>query len=726
MPKLAHLKITDSALLIKRLRDVMASDGTSQQHLQHVLSLIEEGKEIELCALYIRKNNHRFEFFLGAGKNVENLEGACFAVGEGLVGYIASTGLPLFLSTPEHNGSLMGLPLIKKARVIGVLTLHRKSQQFTSESDIDLYETCATFLAELVEGCTHDSSATLDPGYFSDRLFGKKIIGGFALGHAVLHHPEIEVENVVSSSPEKELKRLEKAIKKLSITYATKQNETHSDLINTYRFLLKDKRWVNQIKEGIKEGLTTEAALYHVKQATQLRFQNIHHPDFKEKGVEFANVANELYYILSGLKKPSQRNIPKDSILIAKSMAIAELLDYNRAHLKGLILEEASPNSHLAIVAKSLDLPVISRIKGLFERLQEGDPLILDAEHGLVLIKPTDTTKNRYREQLVLSSSTETFKGPAVTLDGTHIPVKINAGFEADLINLKGQGIEGVGLYRSEIPFMMHANFPSVDEQQALYTRIFNQIDHLPICFRTLDLGADKFTPYFQQNIQETNPAMGWRSTRISLDKPLLLRQQLRALLSAGSGRSFSVMFPMVTEVDELMQIKSILNTELEQIDSPPPKSLKLGVMLEVPSLTFQLDQLLPQVDFISLGTNDLFQFLYASDRNSDHLDNRYDPLSPGFLKCIKHIIDAVHRQGKKISACGEMVSNPLDALTLIALGIHELSVAKSSATTIKKAIANVNLATFSPFVHSLLDRPLKTLREKIRHYTQDHAILIS
>lgn len=726
MTTLAHLKITDLALLIKRLRDVMASDGSAQQLLHHVITLMEEGTDAELCALYLHKNNNTLEFYAGAGKDVAALEGACFSLGEGLVGYIASTGLPLFLSMPEQKGSIIGLPLIKKAKVIGVLTLQRKRQQFTSENDIDLFETCATFLAELVDSFTHECTFSLEPEYISDRLIGKKIIGGVALGQAILHHPEIEVEHVVSSSPLDELKRLEKAIKKLSASYTKKQNDQHRDLVNTYRFVLKDKRWVSQIKEGIKEGLTAEAALYHVKQATQLRFQNIHHPDFQEKGVEFANVANELYYLLSGQEKPSKRDIPKASILVAKSMAMAELLDYDRTRVKGLVLEEASPNSHIAILAKSLDLPVIARVKGLFDRLQEGDHLILDAEHGMVLIKPSETTKNRYHEQLISQNSSEAFKGPAVTLDGHHVPVRINAGFEADLIDLKRAGIEGVGLYRSEIPFMMHAHFPSVQEQERLYSRIFNQMDHLPICFRTLDLGADKFTPYFQQNKEDTNPAMGWRSTRISLDKPLLLRQQLRALLTAGSGRSFSIMFPMVTEVDEFIKIKSILSTELKTLICPPPKILKLGVMLEVPSLAFQLDQLLPLIDFVSLGTNDLFQFLFASDRNSDALDNRYDVLSPAFLKCIKHIIDNVNNHGKKISACGEMVSNPLDALVLIALGIHELSVAKSSASKIKRAISQVNLESFSPFVISLLDRPLKTLREKIRHYTQDHAILIS
>jgi phosphotransferase system enzyme I (PtsP) len=461
--------------------------------------------------------------------------------------------------------------------------------------------------------------------------------------------------------------------------------------------------------------------------------KQISDPYIRERLTDLEDLANRLQHHLSAdivLAPPAA--LPEDVVLIARSMGPAELLDYDRSRLRALVLEEGSPTAHVAVVARALDIPVVGRVKGALDNIETGDVIAVDGDNAQVMIRPGEDVEQSI--QLSLSERRhrraryQALKDlPATTLDGVTVALHMNAGLLLDLPELAATGADGIGLFRTELPFMVRNDFPSVEDQADLYRRILDQAGRRPVVFRTLDIGGDKLLPYLPEMAEE-NPAMGWRAIRIALDRPAMLRQQLRALIAAAQGRPVAVLFPMVAEIAEFDAAKRILAIELARAAErgvAVPKHLAVGAMLEVPALIWQLKALCGRADFISVGSNDLMQFLFAKDRGNPRLADRYDVLSPPALSCLAEIARITGAAGVPLSVCGEMAGGTLEAMTLIGLGFRSLSMSPSSIGPVKAMTRSLRIGPLRHYLAALTQQSDHSLREKLREFARDHAVAL-
>ncbi len=390
------------------------------------------------------------------------------------------------------------------------------------------------------------------------------------------------------------------------------------------------------------------------------------------------------------------------------------------------------PTAHVVIVARALDIPVVGRCKDVLDRVEPLDLVIVDGDNGQVFLRPSDDIRDIFSKAISQRDERRAQYAllrdlPAETVDGVRVHLMMNAGLLLDMQHLDETGAEGIGLYRTELPFMARPALPDVEAQESLYRKIMDQAKGQPVVFRTLDVGGDKVLPYWNAPPEE-NPALGWRSIRITLDRPAVLRQQLRALLGAASGRDLTVMFPMIAEVDEFVRARAILELEKERMVTNGrdlPTSIRVGTMLEVPALAFQLDSLLPLVDFISVGSNDLAQFLFAVDRGNPMVAERYDTLSPGFLKFLRQVSRECEAAGVSLSVCGEMAGRPLEALALLAVGIRTLSMTSPSLGPVKTMIRSANVAAVTEYLNVLLNLPAPSLRDRLKSFAVDHGMIV-
>jgi phosphotransferase system enzyme I (PtsP) len=448
---------------------------------------------------------------------------------------------------------------------------------------------------------------------------------------------------------------------------------------------------------------------------------------------DFDDLANRLLRHLAGRGVTSaQESLPSDAILFARSMGPAELLDYDRSKLKGLVLEEGSPTSHVAIVARALDIPLVGRVASVIEQVEPGDWVIADGDTADIHVRPTHEVREAYRHKLALRAQRQaTFAAqrlqPAVTVDGQRVRLMMNAGLKSDLPHLAETGAEGIGLFRTELQFMISSEMPRLADLVGLYGAVLDAADDDRVVFRTLDLGGDKVLPYVKSPAEE-NPAMGWRAIRVTLDRPALLRYQIRALLKAANGRDLDLMFPMVAEVDEFRQARLLVDREMDRqarIGDVPPRKVRVGTMLEVPALAFQLPSLLSHTDFISVGSNDLAQFLFASDRGNPRLGHRYDVLSPPMLNCLKLISDQARGRGVPVTVCGEMAGRPVEAMALIGLGFRSLSMAPASIGPVKQMLLALDSSRIEALMAELLRGTAHSLREQLRQFAINERVPI-
>jgi phosphotransferase system enzyme I (PtsP) len=567
------------------------------------------------------------------------------------------------------------------------------------------------------------------------RLEGLHVHDGLAVGTAVLHRPRIEVRRLVAEDPQIELARLEAAVgglqRQLDELFAAAELARagdHQGVLEAYRMFAEDRGWNARLKEAIRSGLTAEAAVQKVQNDTRARLSQVVDPYLRERLMDLDDLHNRLIQHLTG--DIGRRELPDDAILIARAMGPAELLDYDRAKLKALVLEEASATAHVAILARALDLPTVARVQEIRDQVEPGDRVIVDGTHGVVYLRPGDDVVDTISTLMAATRAAEVrHEGlrdlPAVSLDGVRVSLNLNAGLLADLAHLDRTGADGIGLYRTEIGFMVRSRYPTVAEQTAMYQQALAVAGDRQVVFRTLDAGGDKRLPYLPYD-EDENPAMGWRAIRMTLDRPAMLRQQLRALLAAAAGRGLNVLLPMVAEVDELVRAREVLEIELDRFwraGLPGPSALKVGVMVEVPALLHQLPALLPRVDFLSVGSNDLLQFLFAADRGSPRLASRYDPLSPPALAMLSGLSRAARAAGVPITLCGEMAGRPLEAMALIGLGFSSLSMTAGALPSVKAMIRSLEVAPLSSYLSRLVEAPDRSVREKLRAYACDHGI---
>jgi len=505
----------------------------------------------------------------------------------------------------------------------------------------------------------------------------------------------------------------------------------HVDILRTYRMFAEDKGWIRRIVEKIESGLTAEGAVVRVQDETRARMKKVDDPYLRERLLDLEDLAFRLLQHLSGASGPGGgSDLPDETVLFARNMGPADLLDYDRSKLKALILEEGSSTSHVAIVARALDIPVVARVKNVLDRVEPMDPILVDGSNAVCFVRPGEDVRNAFQSSMRLyeEKRAQYFAArdlPAVTTDGVEVTLLMNAGLLIDMPHLQESGAAGIGLYRTELPFMVRSDFPDTATQAELYGSILDQADGRPVTFRTLDIGGDKILPYFNDGAEE-NPAMGWRAVRIAIDRPGILRIQLRAMLQASRGRPLRIMFPMIATVDEFLKARAILAKELARAEARGdvlPERLSVGLMLEVPSLLFQLQELAGKADFISIGSNDLFQFLFASDRSNPRLDGRYDTLSAPALNAIDRIVQRCQSADIELSVCGEMAGHPLDALALVGLGIRQLSMSPGSIGAVRDAIRGANAGALADFTQTLLHRNDPSLRSAVGAFARDHSI---
>jgi phosphotransferase system enzyme I (PtsP) len=429
---------------------------------------------------------------------------------------------------------------------------------------------------------------------------------------------------------------------------------------------------------------------------------------------------------------PARDQLPENAVLVARFMGPAALLDYDRRRLRGLVLEEGGPNSHVAIVARALGIAAVGQIENATGVVEPGEPIIVDGTTGEIHVRPAADIESAYAERVRLRARRqEQYRAlrdkPCVSRDGQKISLMINAGLMVDLPHIAETGAAGIGLFRTELQFMVAASLPRVNEQLSLYRAVLDAAAGRPVTFRTLDIGGDKVLPYMQ-TFEEENPALGWRAIRLGLDRPGLMRSQLRALLKASGGRALKLMFPMIAEVAEFDQAKALVEIELTHLrrhGHTLPERVEVGAMVEVPSLLYQLDELLARVDFLSVGSNDLIQFLYAIDRGNSRVADRFDPISAPALRAFRSIAERGHAHKKPVTLCGELASKPIGALALASIGYRSLSLTPSAMGPVKALLLDLDVGKAEALLRPMIDSPSGSvsIREKLETFAMAEGL---
>ncbi|MCP3730486.1 phosphoenolpyruvate--protein phosphotransferase [Sphingomonas sp. MG17] len=745
--------------ILTRLHDVMASRSAAQAKLNAVVNIIGEALDSEVCSIYLLREGV-LELFATRGLAQEAVHVTKLALGEGLTGMIAknvetlnldeAAAHPDFAYRPETGEeafhSFAGVPIIRKERAVGVLAVQHAESRRYEEVEIEALQTVAMVLSELISNAglvdeAGGGGSTRPQSTATARVPGFKLVEGMAAGAAVFHQPRITIEHTVAEDTEAERHRVYAAFDKMreQIDRMTSQAEfgvggEHEEILETYKMFAYDEGWGRRINEAIDSGLTAEAAIERVQQRTRMRMREIDDPLLRDRMHDLEDLSNRLLRIVSGqLGTAAQMGLRQDSILIARNLGPAELLEYDRRRLKGVVLEEGSLTAHVTIVARAMGVPVLGRVKDIRRQIAEGDRLLVDGTEGTLVIRPTLAMEEAFDAKLLVTQKRRAafaaLKGEVpITKDGHRVTVMVNAGLRDDVAALDLTGADGIGLFRTEFQFLISATLPQREAQRRLYKDVLDAAGDRPVVFRTVDIGGDKALPYLDhdENGEEENPAMGWRALRLALDRDGLMKVQARALLEAAAGRTLSVMFPMVSEPWEFDQARALFETQrawLEARGHKLPLQVRYGAMLEVPALAEVLDILLPNLDFLSIGTNDLTQFLFAADRAHPKLAVRYDWLSPSILRFLHRVTSQTHAAGIPVAVCGEMGGRPLEAMALIGLGIERLSITPAAVGPIKAMVRSLDRASLTGTMTQLLAQPPRDMRAALQDWAETNGV---
>ncbi len=729
--------------LLRQIREALAGGGPAQLRLDMVVRIIARSMVAEVCSLYMRRAADEMELFATEGLDPAAVHVTRMKQGEGLVGEIMKLGRPLNLAdAPEHPAfsyrpetgedpyhAFLGVPLLRGGRAIGVLVVQNRTARNYTEDEVEDLQIVAMVLAEMVaagELVGAELKGVEIAPHRPERLKGSKFGDGLAYGVAVLHEPPVAPSQLLSDDVAAEEVRLKTAVDSLQAQIDSMLEgqaglvDASFEVLDTYRMFAHDRGWNRSLEDAVRNGLTAEAAVERVRSEHRARLGQARDPYLRERLHDLEDLNDRLLRHLSGDGHVA-RELPENAILIARNLGPADLLEYDRTKLRGLLLEEGTAASHAAIVARALDIPCVGRLPGLRDRVSEGDMVIVDAETGEAYLRPrTDVVKAiqaridvRRQRRAEFAKLRDT---PAFTRDGAKITLLMNAGLDVDLDILGETGAEGIGLFRTEFQFMVAEEMPRFNAQTALYGRVMDAAGDLPVTFRTLDLGGDKVLPYMEAE-REDNPALGWRAIRMGLDRPALLRLQLRALIAAAGGRPLRIMFPLVANVDEFRAARALVDIEVawaERRGRKAPSRLDVGAMIEAPSLIWHLDALLPMTDFVSVGTNDMMQYLFAADRGNPRVAERYDPLSPPALRALEQIQRACAETGTPVSVCGEMAGRPLEAFALVALGFNRLSMPPAGVGPVKQMVLSCDREAARRGVSALIKSAAGSIRNEI------------
>ena len=744
-------------VLLKRLRELMAEPLEPQERLDRIVRQIASNMVAEVCSVYVLRADGVLELYATEGLNKEAVHLSQLKMGQGLVGTIAASAQPLNLSDAQSHPayrylpetgeeiyhSFLGVPILRTGRSLGVLVVQNKASRTYREEELEALETTAMVLAEMI--ATGELKKITKPGLELDLTRSVTIDGdsyneGIGLGYVVLHEPRIVVTNLLNEDADKEIGRLAEALGSLRISIDdmlsrrdVSMEGEHREVLETYRMFAHDQGWVRKLEEAVRNGLTAEAAVEKVQSDTKARMMRLTDPYLRERMHDFEDLANRLLRQLIGhAGRTSAEGFPNDAVIFARAMGAAELLDYPRANIRGLVLEEGAVTSHVVIVARAMGIPVVGQAVGIVALAENGDSVIIDGDGGHVHLRPMADHQRSYEEKVRFRARRqEQFRAlravEPVTKDGQRISLLMNAGLLVDLPQLAESGAEGIGLFRTELQFMIASTMPKADEQEAFYRNVMKQAGGRVVTFRTLDIGGDKVVPYFRAH-EEENPALGWRAIRLSLDRPGLLRTQLRAMLKAAADSELKMMVPMVTEVSEIRAVRELLQKEVQHLSRfghGLPRKLQFGAMLEVPALLWQLDELMAEVDFVSVGSNDLFQFSMAVDRGNARVSDRFYPLERPFLRILRDIVRAGQRNNTPVTLCGELAGKTISAMALLGLGFRSVSMSPASIGPVKAMLLGLDLKALSDVMEAALDdkQPKSSMREILAHFAESHNI---
>jgi len=744
-------------VLLKRLRELMAEPLEPQERLDQIVRQIAQNMVAEVCSVYVLRSDGVLELYATEGLNPSAVHLAQLKMGQGLVGTIAASARPLNLSDAQSHPaftylpetgeeiyhSFLGVPILRTGRALGVLVVQNKASRTYREDEVEALETTAMVIAEMV--ATGELKKLTRPGLELDlsrpvAIEGASFGEGIGLGYVVLHEPRIVVTNLLNEDSEHELGRLAEALGSLRISIDdmlsrrdVSMEGEHREVLETYRMFAHDRGWVRKLEEAIRNGLTAEAAVERVQSETKARMIRLTDPYLRERMHDFDDLANRLLRQLTGYgAKLSASSFPNDAIVVARAMGAAELLDYPRQNVRGLVLEDGAVTSHVVIVARAMGIPVVGQAAGAVALAENGDPIIIDGDDAKVHLRPMPDLQRSYEEKVRFRARRqEQYRAlravEPVTKDGRAINLQMNAGLLVDLPHLNESGASGIGLFRTELQFMIASTMPKAEEQEAFYRNVLKHAGGRPVTFRTLDIGGDKVVPYFRA-AEEENPALGWRAIRLSLDRPGLLRTQLRAMLRATAGADLRLMLPMVTEVSELKEVRDLLQKEIQRqskLGEQLPKKLQFGAMLEVPALLWQLDELMAEVDFVSVGSNDLFQFSMAVDRGNARVSDRFDTLGRPFLRILRDIVRAGNRNDTPVTLCGEMASKPISAMALLGIGFRSVSMSPTALGPVKSMLLSLDVGKLEAVLTPALDdtKPTVAIRRILTDFAAENGI---
>lgn len=713
----------DSRKLLTKLRDTLAEDGDGQERLDNITRLVSKSMSTQVCSIYLRRDRQTLELCATEGLKKASVHQTRMRYGEGLVGRVAQKAIPInaedatkekgFRYMPETGeerySSLLGVPIQRLGEVLGVLVVQsRKKRKFTDD-EVYALEIVAMLIAEMKElGAFVGAGEAMTAPHQRALMFqGASAQEGSAQGTVLLHDPQIVIANPVADNPKAEKKRLSKAMDQLRISIndllnaneASAANDEQRDVMEAYRMFANSKGWMKRLRASIDSGLAAEVAVEKEQSATRARMARVPDSYLRERLHDLDDLSNRLLRQLTGQGRQAGDAIPENAVLVARNIGPGELLEYGKS-LKGIVLEQGSVGSHAAIIARAWAIPMVIHAEKITVDALNGDAILVDGDQGIAHLRPDESVTAAYSEKMTMATQAKeryaTIKDkPALTKDGVRFELLMNAGLMVDLPSLNSSGAEGVGLFRTELQFLIRNKMPMRDELAGLYQNVFDAADGKPVTFRTLDIGSDKVLPYFRPE-EEPNPAMGWRAIRVGLERKAVMRMQLQALLRASKGRPMRIMFPFVAQFEEFQQAKAMLNKVYKnekRLGHTVPSDLKVGAMLETPSLAFAPNQFFEMTDFISIGGNDLKQFFFAADRENERVRSRYDTLNVSFLTFLELICKRCFDLGTPVSFCGEDAGKPLEALCFAAMGLRTISMRPSSIGPVKNMLRGINLA---------------------------------
>jgi phosphotransferase system enzyme I (PtsP) len=732
---------TESRKLLKRLRAALAESGEGQARLDEVVTIIASTMRTEVCSIYLFRDEDTLELCATMGLEPEAVHQTRLKLGEGLVGRTARTrrvvntadapnarGFRYMPETGEERySSFCGVPVQRLGDTLGVLVVQSKDAREFSTDEVYALEVVAMVLAEMTElGAFVGEGAALSARHTQPVMFKGSIAQeGASEGNVFLHEPRVVVTNPIADDPDVELARLRDAVETLRVGLDdllsdNKTNDTEQKKVfEAYRMFANSRSWLARMEADVENGLSAEAAVEKEQSLFRARLSQSGDAYMRERMSDLDDLSNRLLRILTG-QGTDVADVPDNPILVARNIGPGELLEYGK-QIKGIVLEDGSVGSHATIVARAWAIPLVINAKGIVREALNGDSILVDGEQGIAHLRPDETVQGAFRDKIaMLTRAQERYASirdqPAQTKDGTKITLQMNAGLIADLPSLDGSGAEGVGLFRTELQFLVRNQMPRRAELSALYSRVLKAAKGQRVAFRTLDIGSDKVLAYMKPN-DEPNPAMGWRAIRVGLDKPGVLRMQLQALIRAANGGPLSVMFPFIAQYDEFRAAKAEVDKALareRKQGRPLPSDLQVGAMLETPSLGYAPDAFFKEVDFLSVGGNDLKQFFFAADRENERVRKRYDTLNPAFLQFLQSIVARCDAHGTPISFCGEDAGRPVEALVFAAIGFRSLSMRPASIGPVKHLLRRVDLGEVSAIIDDAVANGDQSVRRAV------------